>query len=300
MGVIYKITNPNGRIYVGKTKNLKRRISDYKYKLKQRTSIVINSIKKYGWDNHKIEVIEDNIEECNLDEREIFWIKELKTYHYENSEGMNMTKGGEGQSTTWMHDLERRAKASYYFTHVKNPFKGKKHTEETKKIISEKTSKRNKAKGITIPKWGAEKGRLKCITPVLLYNSNGFFVKEYDSMASVTKELGCSHSSIVESCKQIISGVFGKYVFRYKTSEEIPLKIDIGEITPKCEKRPVLLLNKDLTINKEYPSALEAHQELVIPKGTINRAALREHIRPIRKGYIFLYKDLYERLVINK
>lgn len=299
MGVIYKITSPNGRIYVGKTKNLKRRISDYKYKIKSRTSLVINSIKKYGWDNHKLEVIEDNVDECNLNEREIFWIKELKTYHYENKSGMNMTKGGEGQSTTWMHDLERRAKASHYFTYVKNPFKGQKHTEENKKIMSILASERNKRLNKTIPKWGVEKGRLKCITPILLYNPNGDFVKEYDSMSSATKELGCCHSSIVESCKLIISGVLGKYIFRYKNDNEIPLKIDVGEIIARVEKRPILWLSKDLTIKKEYPSALEAHVDLKVPRTTINRAALREHIRPIRKGYIFLYKDLYEKLVVT-
>ena len=69
-------------------------------------------------------------------------------------------------------------------------------------------------------------------------------------------------------------------------------RIPIDNITHKAVKRPVLCFLGNSCI--EYPSALEASQELNIPKGTINRASLTGTYRPIRKGHVFIYKDLHE------
>jgi len=291
MGVIYKITNPNGRIYVGKTWNLKRRISDYKYKLNGRTSIVINSIKKYGWDNHKLEIIEDNVLDEKLNEREIFWIAKLKTYNFYYPDGMNLTKGGEGQRSTWMHDLERRKYMSELFKGEKAPFYGKKHTEETKKIISEKAKISSKIIGREIPKWGAEKSHEKSRKPVVCYNHKGEFLREFISTNEASQILGVNRASVSESCHSKITGVEGKYIFKFKT-ENYPLLIESVEIKRKGEKRPVLLIQKNKIV--EYPSALEASIDLGVPKGTINRAAQYNNGKPIRKGFIFVYKDIYE------
>ena len=58
MVVIYKITNPKGKIYIGQTKNFKQRLSNYRSPNKNCIGRkLFNSIKKYNWENHKIEVI---------------------------------------------------------------------------------------------------------------------------------------------------------------------------------------------------------------------------------------------------
>ena len=99
MGIIYKITNPNGREYVGKTWNFKKRISSHRSSVLRKNTrhmILINSFRKYGFDNHTFEIIE----ECDDDimsDREAFWIKKLNTFNMDNPFGMNMTLGGEGQ-----------------------------------------------------------------------------------------------------------------------------------------------------------------------------------------------------------
>ena|SRR5690606_33314110 len=70
VGYIYKITNPKGRIYIGQTIRLEARISAYKncYCIKQIR--LYNSIKKYGWENHKFDVIKIGLlEELNILER---------------------------------------------------------------------------------------------------------------------------------------------------------------------------------------------------------------------------------------
>ena len=287
MGVIYKITNPSGKIYIGKTYDLRKRINCHKCSAKKDKNIILyNSIKKYGWENHKLEVIE-NLEDELLNEREMYWIKELDTYRHENPNGMNMTKGGDGQRTTWMHDIERRRRASEYFT--KNPsFKGKKHTEEAKKILAEKAYKRQKERGVTIPKWGAEKGRLKVIKACIAYNNKGEFVGEYDSLTNCAKSLNICRGSICDSVRYNM-WIYGKYLIKYKT-DNYPLKIEVGIINVKQEKKELLWLTSDRKIIKKYPSAKEASEDLGIPITTIRRAARYNNGKPIRTGDVFIYE----------
>lgn len=295
MGVIYKITSPTGRLYVGKTYDLAGRIAAYKCDLKRNryTTVLFCSLKKYGWDAHKLEIIEELPDE-RLEEREIFWIAELKTYRPENENGMNMTRGGEGHRGTWMHDLERRKYMSETFRGAKAAFYGKTHTKEWREKKSKEVSEYNKKVGWKIPQWGAEKGREKVRKPVICYDSNGDLYKEYPSSADASKILKINRSSVADSLK-FGQWVSGKYLFKYKT-DNYPLKIEVGKIDVKNEKRPVLFLNEYFEVMAEYESALEASIELEVPKTTINRAAMYNWMWPIRTGHIFIYKDLYDGL----
>ena len=288
MGVIYKITTPTGKLYVGKSYKIKNRIADYRCRKNTSTGMLMRSIRKYGWESHKLEIIEE-VENDRLSEREIFWIKELNTYHYENENGLNMTRGGEGQKTTWMHNMERRKEQSRRFSGNGNPFYGKSHSEENKCKSSIRERKRAIESGKTIPKWGAEKGRLKIIKPIICYDSNGVFLKEFISLSDAAKELNVHRSSISESCNFKVSGVEGKYVFRYKT-DNYPLKIDVGVIKIKTEKKKVMWYYGGKV--KEFESPVEASLFLSIPVTTIRRAARYNNRKPIRTGDIFYYKEI--------
>lgn len=290
MGWIYKITNPTGRIYIGQTVSLARRVSDYRFKKKRFNTIVFNSINKYGWEAHTFEVVEE-VENNLLSERERFWIKELDTYVGINRNGMNMTIGGEGHCGTWMHDVERRKRQAVVFSGEGNPFYGKKHSDSVRKVIAKLTSERNKRMGITVPKHGAEKGRLKVIKSVVVYDTLGRFVSEYCSITEAAKCLQVNHTCVSESVKHH-HFIDGKYTFRYKT-DNYPLEIHIGKVDIKQEKRPVVWFFNNYKIR--YPSAFEASIETGVPKGTINRAALSMAGRPIRRGHIFCYEDLLEK-----
>ena len=94
---IYKIVSPTGRIYVGKTNNLEKRFSHYKAKYKMSQPLLNRSLKKYGWEAHTWEVLEEGYDtHDNVNEREMFYIKELQSFHYDNPNGLNLTLGGEG------------------------------------------------------------------------------------------------------------------------------------------------------------------------------------------------------------
>lgn len=188
MGVIYKIINPKNRIYIGKTICFRKRIITHKFNAKNDCDTILGrSIRKYGWDAHKLEIIEE-IEDALLDEREIFWIKELKTYCYEYDGQLNMTKGGDGQQSTWMHDVERRKLHSEKFSGQRNPFFEKTHTKESRKIISDKAIERNRKNGKKVGAYS--------IKPLLVFNKRMELIFEMPSINECTKLFHISLSTI--------------------------------------------------------------------------------------------------------
>lgn len=92
-GIIYKITSPSGKVYVGQTiKKFSDRISQHKSNSSNCT-LVKRAIDKYK-DQMKYEIIEDNVPQEQLDEREIHWIKELNSL---TPNGYNCNSGGDAQ-----------------------------------------------------------------------------------------------------------------------------------------------------------------------------------------------------------
>ena len=90
---IYKITNLiNGKVYIGQSKNVKRRIKEHQQQYASNSiSKIRNAINKYGIQNFKVEILEKDIE--NYNEREMYWIS-----YYNSTDsncGYNITDGGE-------------------------------------------------------------------------------------------------------------------------------------------------------------------------------------------------------------
>lgn len=94
---VYKITNPQNKIYIGQSINIEERFRKYSKLNCKRQPKLYYSLKKYGFDNHTFEIIE----ECSLDqlnEKEIYW--GLK-YDVLSEEGLNLKLGnGKGSLTT--------------------------------------------------------------------------------------------------------------------------------------------------------------------------------------------------------
>jgi hypothetical protein len=85
-GIIYKHTNKiNGKAYIGVTIcSLKiRKQKGYKSHFGQ-------ALKKYGWEGFETSLLEDNVPEIMLSEREQYWIKYFNTF----KNGYNSTDGG--------------------------------------------------------------------------------------------------------------------------------------------------------------------------------------------------------------
>lgn len=129
-GTIYCIENKvNGKKYIGMSTELNKRWSNHKSSLSNGTHIndhLQNSWNKYGKENFEFKILEDNIKEENLADREIYWIDFYDTFE---GEGYNLTKGGESLNG-YIFTEEHRMKISEALT-------GKTHTEESKRRMSE-------------------------------------------------------------------------------------------------------------------------------------------------------------------
>ncbi len=155
-GVIYLLTNStNGKVYVGKTNDYKRRMGEYKCHHCKNQYKLYNALVDTGWKKFTHKIIEkvDDLETLNLLER--YYIKFYDCYG--TDKGYNLTEGGDGGTMS----EETKKKLSEIN-------KGEKHTEETKakigkahkgKIVSEETLERMRhcREGWKMPEEGKKK-----------------------------------------------------------------------------------------------------------------------------------------------
>lgn len=93
IGHIYKIENPSGKIYIGKTTNMNTRMNKYRYLNCNNQKRLHSSLLKYGWNAHTVDVIDTVlIFDDNLDILEKYYIDHYDSYR----KGLNCTLGGEG------------------------------------------------------------------------------------------------------------------------------------------------------------------------------------------------------------
>lgn len=132
--VIYKTTNTiNGKIYVGQTsKDLT--VSSYLGS----GVLLVKAIRKYGKKNFIQEILCECSTQSELDQMEDYWIKELDSRSRDI--GYNLSEGGLGGSHGPLTECQKQKmrqtmKERGSINGEKNPFYGKRHTNETKEKI---------------------------------------------------------------------------------------------------------------------------------------------------------------------
>ena len=112
--VVYMFAGPLGKGYIGKSVNFKSRVSNHRTEAYYKkdgdwecNSIWKQAIRRIGWENLRVVILEFVPEEVSLDKRERYWIARLKTNNPEY--GYNMNKGGGGPTR---HTAEAKAKMS--------------------------------------------------------------------------------------------------------------------------------------------------------------------------------------------
>lgn len=91
---IYIIKNTiNNKVYIGQTVNIKQRWQQYKSAVKKENTsqVILKAMRKYGFENFYIEVLEEQVE--NYDEKEQYWIQ---IYNSRVPNGYNIAPGGQG------------------------------------------------------------------------------------------------------------------------------------------------------------------------------------------------------------
>lgn len=158
--------------------------------------------------------------------------------------------------------------------HLTKKFKMPKHTKKTKNKLKKTRSQE------TISKL-----RLVKAIPVIQYDINGNFIKEWYSSAEVERELGIYTSGISRCCNGKL-GTFRGFIWRLKLSNEIKLSIDISNI--RLRKRPILQYSLEGDLIKEWVSMKEADLFYSLPKGSIQRSCSKSKKCA---GFIWKYKS---------
>lgn len=78
---IYQIRNKiNGKIYIGQSKNVQKRICIHKNKYSG-CRYLSNAIKYYGWENFEVSILEQIDDLSKLTKREQYWLDKLRAYN---------------------------------------------------------------------------------------------------------------------------------------------------------------------------------------------------------------------------
>lgn len=106
---IYKLISPNNKIYIGQSIKIEQRWIDHKRRAKKNSSRhsfkLYNSIRKYGWENFKKEIVEECLSD-QLNAREIYYINLYDSVNL----GLN---GREGGNSNWKVTQTTKDKLRY-------------------------------------------------------------------------------------------------------------------------------------------------------------------------------------------
>lgn len=182
---VYCMEFPNGKKYVGKTKNLGKRLSLYERFSDVGNRMLSGAISEFGLGSIDVSVLSEvsccsnvDLELC-LGILEIKYIRELGTT--DADKGYNVSFGGE-------------------------------------------------VLGIPIEYLTTDEGAIKSYTtgskPVLLYDENGDFVKEYPSIAMCAYDNGWDEDSVRNAIGRS-SLFYGRYFVRIKRYDYAPLKMEL-------------------------------------------------------------------------
>lgn len=144
--VIYKITSPNGKVYIGRTNSFEKRMIQHKHTAFKSCNekydyALYKSIRKYGWDNFEKTILFETDDESLLKKLEEEFIKAYDSVR----KGYNNMYGSDG-GDVYKGNAERlnrmKQKNRELFSGEKNPMFGKNHTSETKQKQKEKAKGR--------------------------------------------------------------------------------------------------------------------------------------------------------------
>jgi len=177
---IYKITNPEGKSYIGLSKDIEKRFQSHKALQFKGNNKLRESLTKYGKDSHLFKVLEEiNISTLTksqsdslLRKHERYWINIYKTF----DDGLNENRGGSGCGS---------------------------HTPESKQKISEALKNKPKPSdfGAKRKKWQQDeewkqkvKNAPRC--PILMYDLEDNFIKEFPNQQAAADFIGAKKNAI--------------------------------------------------------------------------------------------------------
>lgn len=205
-----------------------------------------NAIKLYGWNNIRHEILYSNLtkEEAGKLEQEL-----IAKYDSQNPEkGYNILNGGtfgytfthtndakkkisESSLRRWANETEHK-RMSERMSGENNPFYGKTHSDEVRKIISDTIKqlpddKKNDRNHRLSEYWKGKKRSVESVEksarskwkPISQYSKDGRFIKTWNSAKEACETLHINKSTVCQCCKGIKPSA-GGYIWRYADTQE--------------------------------------------------------------------------------
>ena len=258
---IYKHTTPNGKVYIGQTRNdLSDRWKNGKGYTCHRHGFFWKAIEKYGWDNIQHELLEDGLSKEEADSLEKHYIELYKSNLREF--GYNSQTGG---SSGYQYTEESKKKIS---EGLKRHYEecGKPNTEKARRVLQEKQKR-----------------------AIAQYDLQGNLIAIYDSALEAYEKTGVSNKNInhvVRSQGRIKQT--GGFMWRY--AEDAPDKI-----TPYSNGIKVFYIDERTNILGVYENCSQASKATGICKSTIgNILKKRYKTSQIMNGKSFVYGVLLD------
>ena len=278
MGLIYKITNNiNNKIYIGKTTNnleyrWKEHIKDSKYNTNNK---FYNAINKYGAENFTPSVIEDNIDNELLNDKECYYIELFDSF----KNGYNSTLGGEGNTKINHKEVmvlwEEGYDCSQIGQKLNCSYIAIMYITMANGITSEQRRERSAQHRMQING-----------TPVLQYDLQGKLINRYISSGDAAQQLSINQSEINRCCtRQRNTYSAGGFIWKEENNfEDVSIWVELNKT--KHGKTAV----NQYTTNDEYIRSFESISEASKTTGT-NQACISAVLSGKRKtagGYKWL------------
>ena len=255
---IYKITNPNGKIYIGQSTHIKGRLYIYRKGHCKGQPKIYRSIIKYGFENHLFEIIE----ECPIDilyEREKYW---GEYYNVLGENGLNL-KIGEGKGSLSQESID---KMGISFKGRISPNLNNAWSEDSKDVLRKR---------------------------ILQYDKKGAFIQEWNGIKHAQKVLNTKGISMALNGHTLTSGgyIWKECIENYpKILSQSEINKHIFEKAFKNRKgKIVLLLDKECNILKEFDSVSQAAE--VMGKEITNISAALNGKKKNYLGFIWKFKN---------
>ena len=265
-GWIYYIKNKvNGKMYIGKTNNFKRRYKEHFKREFDACPKLQRAFTKYGRMNFDMETIvtfkatSEKVLNKILNTLEVVYIKKFDSYN----SGYNTTLGGDGLCGHTF-TKEHRLKLSM-------ARKGKTTKESTKEILRQYALKQDHS-------WKNK--------PVLQYSLDGIFIREFKSSKEAMESLGLKGKIWKSLNNSKIQNY--NYLWRFKITNNFPIFI---EPYKHKKAKTVYHYSKEHILLGSYSSPAQAFRKTGIKVHTILASAHIEH-KNTRKDYWTYNKEV--------